>query len=220
MTDFDGFIFDLDGTLVDSNGVWEKIDRLVLEKNGVYLSARELRRAAAMTYEEVLELFISHGVQCTLDELKAEFNRLAIIEYRHSIFLKDGAKEYLSLLKSQGKRIALATASPRELYEPVLRNNCVYSMFDSFVTTDEIGRTKDYPDIYLEAASRLGLSPDLCVVFEDTLNGVYSARNAGMYTVAVYDEYASADIVAMRNAADRFIMSFGEMLINQGSYPV
>lgn len=202
----EGYIFDLDGTLIDSNGVWEKIDRKVLEKNGVYATDKELRAAAAMTYEECLDFFHSKGISCTLAELKAEFDDLAEKEYRYNIFLKKGAGECLRELKAAGKKIAIATASPKRLYEPVLRNNCVYGLFDAIVTTDEAGASKDHPDVYLLAAERLGLFPEQCAVFEDVLKGIVSARNAGMYTVAVYDKYSSDDVVTLRSAADRFVM--------------
>ncbi len=208
---FDGYIFDLDGTLIDSNGVWEKIDRQILEKNHLYLSDRDIRACASMTYEEVLDFFLSKGLTYTLDELKNEFDRLAEKEYRYNIFLKNGAGEYLETLKKNGKKIALATASPSRLYEPVLRNNSVYGLFDAFCTTDDVGMSKDFPDIYLTAAERLGVFPEKCVVFEDVLKGIVSARNAGMYTVAVYDKYSSDDIITMRSMADEFVMDFSCM---------
>lgn len=211
MNGFDGFIFDLDGTVIDSNGVWEKIDRAVLEKNHVYVTDREIRAAASMTYEEVLDYFSGKGLNYTLEELKNEFDRLAEKEYRYNIFLKSGVRDYIETLKKLGKKIALATASPKRLYEPVLRNNCIYGMFDAFCTTDEVGASKDYPDIYLKAAEKLGVFPERCAVFEDVLKRIVSAKNAGMYAVAVYDRYSSDDVVAMRNIADKFIMSFDEM---------
>lgn len=211
ISDYAGFIFDLDGTLIDSNGAWEKIDRRVLEAHGVYVSDRELHSLAAMTYEEVLEFFIKKGVKITLEELKDEFDRLAVHEYRYNIFLKDGVREYLDALRKLGKKLAVATASPKRLYEPVLRNNCIYGMFDAFVTTDEVGMSKDHPDIYLEAAQRIGIAPEGCVVFEDVLKGIVSAKNAGMTAVAVYDSYSSEDFVSMRSIADSFVMSFEEM---------
>lgn len=203
---YEGYIFDLDGTLIDSNGVWEKIDRKVLEKNRVRATEREIRAAAAMTYEECLEFFHSKGIKCTLEELREEFDSMAEREYRYNIFLKNGAAECLRELKNAGKKIAIATASPKRLYEPVLRHNCIYGMFDAIVTTDEAGASKDYPDVYLLAAERLGIAPEKCVVFEDVINGIVSAKNAGMYTVAVYDKYSADDVVTLRSRADMFIM--------------
>lgn len=159
-----------------------------------------------MTYEECLEFFRSKGIKCTLEELKEEFNGMAEKEYRYNIFLKNGVRELLTALKNAGKKIAVATASPKRLYEPVLRHNCIYGMFDTIVTTDEAGASKDYPDVYLLAAEKMGVAPENCVVFEDVLKGIVSAHNAGMYAVAVYDKYSAADVVTMRNIADEFVM--------------
>ena len=211
--DFDAAIFDLDGTLIDSNRVWEKIDRKYMQQHGKYLSDREIKRMASMTYEECAEYIKSKGVEASVEELRSEFNKMAVYEYRNNIFLKDNAAELLTYLRAKGKRLAIATASPRELYEPVLRHNNVYSYFDVIVTTDEAGRSKDYPDVYLLAASKLGVSPDSCAVFEDILKGIISARDAGMMTVGVYDRYSEEDIISMRDTADRFVMDLAEMMM-------
>lgn len=205
---FEGFIFDLDGTLIDSNGVWMKIDRKILEKNHIRFTERELREAACLTYEQALEMFNGRGLNYTLDRLKNEMDELAAREYRYNIFLKNGVKDFLERVKAAGGKTAIATASPKRLYEPVLRNNCVYSLFDAFVTTEEAGADKDFPDVYLAAAEKLDVFPDRCVVFEDVLRGIVSAKNAGMYAVAVYDEFSSSDVVTMRAMADEFIMGF------------
>ena len=116
------------------------------------------------------------------------------------------------VLKKNNIKIALATASPKKLYEPVLRNNCIYNYFDVFCTTEEVGKSKDYPDIYLLAASEMDVSPEDCIVFEDVLKGIVSAKNAGMYTVGVFDKYSDEDIITLRMTADRFIMNFFEMM--------
>lgn len=211
--DIGGYIFDLDGTLLDSNGVWEKIDKEVLEKNGVFLTDKEIKVAASMTYEEVLTLFYSKGVRYTLEELKSEFDRMAEKEYSSGIMLKKGAGEYLKALKLGGKKIALATASPEKLYVPALKRNGVYELFDAFCTTDEAGRSKDHPDVYLLAAERIGVPPERCMVFEDIPAGILSAKKAGMYAAAVFDEYCAAGEEYMRSIADIYIADFGDLLV-------
>lgn len=210
--DFSSAIFDLDGTLIDSNSVWEKIDRIYLNKRGIRCSDSFVHKLAAMTYEEAAEAMRSLGVTETAAEVEAEFNALAVSEYRHNIFLKEGAAEYLTYLRGKGVKMAIATASPRELYEPVLRNNRVYGFFDAFCTTEQAGKSKDFPDVYLRAASELGTAPAGCVVFEDVLKGIVSAKNAGMRTVGVYDKYSEEDIITIRAAADKFIFNFFEMM--------
>ncbi|MCM1328332.1 MAG: HAD family phosphatase [Ruminococcus sp.] len=209
---FSAAIFDLDGTLIDSNSVWKKIDIILLERRGIRYTEETVNRMAAMTYEDAAAAMRELGVTSTEEEIVRECGELAVNEYRHNIFLKEYAAEYLTYLKGQGIKIALATASPRELYEPVLRNNHVYGFFDAFCTTGEAGRDKNCPDVYLLAASKLGVSPNECVVFEDVLKGVVSAKNAGMTAVGVYDRYSEEDIITIRAAADRFIMNFSEMM--------
>ena len=210
--DFSAAIFDLDGTLIDSNSVWEKIDIKVLAKRGIRCGSDFAAKLASMTYEEAAEEMHRLGVKESTEELIKEFNELAVQEYRYNIFLKDYAEQYLTYLKAKGVRTALATASPKFLYEPVLRNNHVYKFFDVFCTVEDVGRSKDYPDIYLTAASRLGVRPSDCVVFEDVLKGIVSAKNAGMYAVGVYDKYSEEDFITIRAAADKFIMNFSEMM--------
>lgn len=209
---FSAAIFDLDGTIADSNGVWKKIDIEILRKRGIRCSDAFAESLAAMTYEEAAAEMHRLGVKDTTEELIRECNELAAYEYRHNIFLKPYAAEYLTYLKNNGVKTALATASPKMLYEPVLRHNHVYGLFDAFCTTEEAGRSKDHPDVYLLAASKLGVSPNECVVFEDVLKGIFSAKNAGMTAIGVYDRYSAEDIVTIRAAADRFIMDFSEMM--------
>lgn len=205
-------IFDLDGTIIDSNAVWEKIDKIFLDKRGVKYTETFVHKLASLTYEEVAEKMQMLGVTATKEEIMAECNELAIKEYRYNIYLKKGVREYLDYLKKNNIKIALATASPQKLYEPVLRNNCIYNYFDVFCTTEDVGKSKDYPDIYLVAASEMDVSPSECIVFEDVLKGIVSAKNAGMYTIGVYDKYSDEDIITLRMTADKFIMNFLEML--------
>lgn len=209
---FSAAIFDLDGTLIDSNPIWKKLDEIILKRFGIFATNDFLDRLAAMTYEEAAFAMQQIGANITIDEFKDEINALAVHEYSNNIHLKNGVFDYLNYLRKSGIKISLATASPPWLYEPVLKKNNVYDMFDAFTTTDEVGLNKSYPDIYITAASKVNSPPNRCIAFEDVLNGVNSAKKTGMYVVGVYDESSSAEFDKIKSIADKFIYSFNEML--------
>ncbi len=212
MKEFKAAIFDLDGTIVDSNFVWERIDRKILENHGISVSDEDIIEMTAMSYEDCINKMQSFGIPDSYDELRKQLDDMAVYEYRNNIFLKEYVKEYFDFLKAKGIYIALATGSPERLYEPVLRHNSVYGYFDALCCTDEAGRDKDYPDIYLLCASKIGVAPEDCLVFEDLLKGVISARNAGMQTVGVYDKFSEKDIFSIKTICDKYIYTFAEMM--------
>lgn len=205
-------IFDLDGTLIESNSIWEKLDRIFLDRRNINYTDDFIKTLTAMTYEDAAEAMINMGIETSVQEFTEEINRLAVYEYSNNIFLKDGAADYLAYLKKNNIKIALATASPAELYIPVLKNNRIFDYFDAFTTTDEVGLSKDHPDIYLKTAEKLAVPPCECIVFEDVLKGVVSAKKAGMMAVGVYDEYSADYTDEIIKTADKFISSFTEML--------
>ncbi|MCL2053750.1 MAG: HAD family phosphatase [Oscillospiraceae bacterium] len=210
---FKAAIFDLDGTLIDSNPFWEKINRRMLEKRGLKYCDALIKEITLMSYDEAARAMRSCGAPDSEEELIAQMNAQAVYEYENNIPLKSNVKEYLELLRARNIKIALATMSSGELYEPVLKNNGVYHLFDAFCSAhdNQAIRGKDFPDIYITAASLLGVAPEECVVFEDILKGIISAKSIGMKTIAVYDKYSEASLDAMRLEAEQFICDFSEI---------
>ncbi|WP_368270456.1 HAD family hydrolase [Enterocloster clostridioformis] len=118
------------------------------------------------------------------------------------------ALEYLIELKKRGMKLAVATGLPGELFLPCLEHNSVLELFDILCSTDEVKRGKEYPDVFELAAQRLGAAPQHCLVFEDVLPAVKSAKQAGMLVCAVYDKYSARYRVQMEQAADFYIADF------------
>lgn len=206
-------LFDLDGTLIDSLYVWEKIDRDFLSKRGLTVPDHYAEALSAKGFRESAEYTIRlFHLPETPEELMAEWNRMALDEYSRRVPLKPHAKEYLSYLKGRDIKLAAATALPRALYEPVLKNNGVYAFFNAFASTDETGRGKDSPDVYLLAAEKLGAAPETCVVFEDVLAGVRAAGRAGMRTCGVFDRHSAGQKEQIKQIADTFIYDFSELM--------
>ncbi len=207
-----GAIFDLDGTLFDSMGVWTEVDRAFLSKRGIpmpedyhdEIKCRNFPEAAAYTKTRFslpeCEQTIMH-----------EWFDMTVNAYENDVQLKPFAYEYLFALRAKGIKTGIATSSKQALYLPVFARCGIADCFDAIVTTEET-KPKSYPDVYLETAKRLGVPPHECAVFEDILVGIQSAKAAGFYTVAVEDESSLAEREQLRAAADRYIVSFKELL--------
>ena len=211
---FDVAIFDMDGTIMDSLGVWEKIDREFLEnKRGIKVPDDYVHAISAMSFTEIANYTRERfNLSDSAEELKAEWTQLAEYEYAHNIFLKDGVREYIEMPKKQGKKIVLCTSSPDYFYVPCLKNNGVYEMFESFTNTCEAGEGKNSTKVFLLASQKAGVKPQRCIVFEDVLSAATSAKNAGMLVCGVFDERGISYKKEMQKLCDYYIESFNELL--------
>ena len=212
LLNFSASIFDLDGTLADSNTVWEKLDRLILDKYGVSADDAFITELAAMTYCEAAEAMRKKGIPISEEDFTEQINALAKIEYANNIMLKPYAEELLRNMKNTGMKIILATASPKELYEPLLCRFDVYQLFDGFINTDDIGKSKEFPDIYLKAAKIAGFPISECIIFEDTITAVKTASKTGAFVCAVYDKYSEQNADEIKNISNKYVYSFKELL--------
>lgn len=206
-------IFDLDGTLVDSMTVWEQIDIDYLKQNGYELPKDLKNDIIHLNFKQTAEYFKNRfKLNYSIDTILKDWNSMALNYYSNKIKLKDGVKEFLDTLQSKNIKIGLATSNSNELLEVCLKANNIYDYFDSITTTEETNKGKDSPDVYLLAAKKLEIEPKECIVFEDILPAIKSAKAAGMKVVAVKDDvsiHAKDDIV---NEADKYISSFFELL--------
>lgn len=213
MFDFKGAVFDLDGTLIDSMGVWEKIDRDFFTKRKIDIPKDYIEIVNSMRFEDIAKYTIKRfNLNEKEEDVIREWNEMAIYEYTNNIKLKPFVREYISKLKQQNIKIALATTSPEEFYEPVLINNDLYELFDAFVSIDEVSKDKSYPDIYILACNKLGLSPRDCIGFEDILCGIKSMKKVSMKSIGVYDKSSSHEMEEIKKHCDKFIYNFKELI--------
>ena len=206
-------IFDLDGTLVDSMGVWADIDALFFQKRGLVMPDDYVEAVKTMDYAEAARYTIERF--CLPDSSAAvqeEWHTMAVEQYEKHVPLKPFVREYLNQLASQGVAIGLATVSNASLYQPVLAHHEVAHFFQACVSIDQVIGDKSKPDIFLAVAAKLGVSPEHCVVYEDALRGVMGALAAGMQVVGVYDKSSAKDETRLRQLCQRYIYHFGELL--------
>lgn len=206
-------IFDLDGTLVDSMWLWNDIDIEFLEARGLPLPETYQHDIEGMSFTETAiytkELFrLSESV----DELKAIWNRMAIEKYTYEVPFKPGAEIFLQYCKEQKISTGIATSNSRELVDAVVHALHLDNYIQEIVTSCEVEKGKPAPDVYLEAARRLGISPEHCLVFEDVPMGILAGKNAGMRVCAVEDAFSTDKQAEKRSLADYYISNYEQVL--------
>ena len=202
-------IFDLDGTLIDSTHVWAHVDAEFFAKRGMVMPPDYPDAIVSMNYVGTAEYTIKRfGFQDSVEALKQEWIDMAIDAYANRVPLKPYALEYLSALKAQGIKLAVASSLTPVLREVVLCKHGIKELFDVICGTEEAGLDKTTPDIFLMAAQKLNTRPEDCVVFEDIPRAAQCAKDAGMVVYGIYDEAVKEQWAAMRRIADGALYDF------------
>ena len=191
-------LFDMDGTLIDSNRVWKDVDREFLARRGLpYTHA--YYEGVAHTIFPLAAKFTKEFCRLpeSCEEIMAEWMALAKDAYAH-VTVKPGVRAYLKQCKSEGRRMAVVTSSVPE--------HCHMAL-------EKLGLEKKLPDVWLAAAKVHGVRPEDCTVFDDSLAACKGARAAKMRVVGVYDSFFSHDEKEMAGFCDVFIRSFEELLL-------
>ncbi len=211
--DIRGAVFDMDGTILDSMGMWQDIDRRYLARFGKEAPADLQRRIEGFSVPETARYFKeAFGIPDGTDEIIAAWNEMAREEYLYVLQLKPGAEEYLRRLHCAGIPLGIATTNYRDLTEACLRRLGILDLFSAVVTSGDIEKGKPDPEIFLKAAKIMAVPPEDCVVFEDLPAGLLAGKRAGMKTVAVYDPAAAAVDARKRAMADAYAASWEEWI--------
>lgn len=208
-----GVIFDLDGTLIDSMTIWSRIDREFLLENGIADPPADISdRMRKMTVDESSQYFIDEfGLSCTKEYVIKRIEELVRREYMDRIQLKPYVCEILDYLEEKNIPFGVATATYKVLAEAVLKRCGILERFRFLLTDMEYPKGKNFPDIFLGGAERLGCSPAETLVIEDSPHCIETASGAGFVTVGVYDEVSAPEMNEIKAAADYYIMSLNEI---------
>ena len=207
------FLFDLDGTLVDSMWIWESIDVEYLDRFGLELPEDLHSCIEGMSFSETAQYFKERfSIPDTLEKMKSDWNRMAWEKYTQEVPLKSGIREFLRYHRARGVKMAVATSNSRDLAEAVIAVHGLTDTFDVIVTGCDVAHGKPFPDVYLEAAVRLGVDPSECLVFEDVVAGIQAGRSAGMEVAAVEDAYSLYQERQKKELADLYIADYQELL--------
>lgn len=203
-------IFDMDGTLVDSMLYWKNLAKEYLATKGItHIPDMILEKIKQMTMTESATLFIEKfGLNGTPESVAKEMNALMDTHYYKDIPLKKGIKEYLNKLYDSGTTMCVASATAVSLVEACLKRLGIIEYFSFLLSCETIGVGKSKPNIYYEAAKRLGAEPSDIAVYEDALYAAETAKKAGFYVVGVFDESAKKNFDSLKEISDEIILEW------------
>lgn len=202
-------IFDLDGTLIDSMNVWSDIDKEFFKMHDLpfeedyqkEIGHKGLKEIAAYTKTR-------YNLKESEDEIVTIWLDMAKEAYAYKIPLKEGVKSFLEYLQSKNIKMGIATSNSLELTELVLKHHDIYKYFSKVVTVNELKTNKGSPDIYLHISDSFGLVPSECIVFEDLLTGIRTAKKAGYKVVGVKEISSLDKEKEIREIADLYISNY------------
>lgn len=201
-----GAIFDIDGTVLETMGIWDNAGNVFLEKHGKKGSEDLGKILFSMTISEAADyLNKTYGLEIPQKEIIDGINTVVADFYKNEAQLKPGMKELLENLKAKGVSMTVATSTDREVFMPALERLDVAKYFDNFYTCSEIGKSKNYPDIFIAAMDFMKTRPEETWIFEDGLYSAKTAKKAGIKVVGVYDETSKHDWQALKLLSDEII---------------
>ncbi|MCI3275186.1 HAD family hydrolase [Streptomyces cylindrosporus] len=220
-------IFDLDGTLVDSEPNYYAAGRQTLAEHGVpgFTWAEHERFVGVSTLETAALWKQEYGLAASVDELLADTNRRYLELARTATRAYPEMRRFVELLAAEGVPMAVASGSSPEAIEAILAGTGLDAYLRTVVSADEVPRGKPAPDVFLEAARRLGADPADCVVLEDAAPGAAAAHAAGMRCIAIpyvaaqagAPEFATAGLLLRGGQAEFTARGAHEWLVRSGA---
>ena len=207
------YIFDLDGTLIDSMPVGVGISLDFLDEQGISYPPDIVKTLTPLGMKGVARYYVENlGAKFTAEEVCSIFRSKQRSAYAESIPLKSKVEETLKILKSQGHSLNILTACPREFIKLSLHRLGVYDLFNNIWTIDDFGMSKAEEAIYIATATRLGVRVSDCIMVDDNVNVLKTAKRVGMATIGVYDEASANTESEMREIADSYVFCLSEIL--------
>ena len=204
-------IFDLDGTLLDSNHVWTRVDKEFLARRGRAPTEEYLEFVAHAIYPTAAKFTKEYyGLSESEESIMDEWTALAREAYQFHAPLKEGAKEYLSRCAARGERLALFTAALPELCYLALHRHGLERYFERIIFAQDLGLEKRDPRAFAALTALLGVEPGACVLFDDSPRSCRAAKDTGLQVVGVLDSFFSG--AEEEENSHRCIRSFLELL--------
>lgn len=205
------YIFDFDGTLVDSMPVFSAMMEEMFRESDLPIADDFVKTITPLGYIGTAKYAIDLGCKLSVEEFCAQATKKMEKQYHNTIPAKAFVAEKLQQLKKNGHSLNVLTASPHAVLDKCLERLRLYNLFDNVWSCEDFATSKADPQIYVRAAAKLGKRVEECMFVDDNVGAVSTAKQAGMIAVGIYDD-SSKDLVAeMTAAADIYIYDFSEL---------
>lgn len=206
-------IFDMDGTLTDSNGIWKEVDETFLARRGMPYTREYYEGVAHTVFPKAAEFTKAFcHLEESCEEIMAEWMTLAGDVYASEVTAKPGVVAYLEKCRAAGEHMAVLTSAVPAHCKAALTHLGLLPYFEQVFFAQELGLDKQKPEIYHKVAELLGVSESDCTVFDDSVAACRSAKAAGMNVIGVYDHYFHVSWEEMQAVCRRTVRSFEELL--------
>ena len=208
------YVFDLDGTLVDSMPYFTKGILSIADEAGLEYDGTLIKILTPLGYIKGAEYYVNElGVKDTVENIVAKIQSRLIYEYSNNIYTKPFVKDYLKLLSDKGSRLFVLTASPHSVTDVCLKHNGIYDLFEKVWSVEDFGLSKSDTRIFFRVAEAIGCEPSQVNYFDDSLVALENARKADYVTYGVYDAQSPEEIKRMdQELSDVLVMSFESLL--------
>jgi HAD superfamily hydrolase (TIGR01509 family) len=208
------YLFDFDGTLVDSMPTFVSAMLRILDENRIPYDNGIIKIITPLGLNGTADYYIDHlGVNMSKEQLTSVMKEYMLDAYFHTISAKENVPEVLKALKAKGASLNVLTASPHITLDACLKRLNLWALFDNIWSCDDFNTTKADPEIYVRAAEKMNTTVENVLFLDDNLNADLTAKSAGMQVCGVYDESSKDYVEQMKAANDYYIYDFQELLL-------
>ena len=208
---YNTYLFDFDGTLVDSMPAYVSAVQKILDKYNIKYGDDLIKIITPLGGDGTAEYFQSIGVNESKEDILKMIGEYVYVEYLHNIETKKYVSETLEKLKGKGAQLSILTACPHVLLDPCLERLGIKKFFTNIWSSDDFKTSKTDVELYRIIADKLGKPAGEVIFFDDNLNALKTAKTAGFSVCGVFDEASGDCVEEIKNIADYYIYDFSEI---------